>query len=600
MSTMTTERVITAMDIFADAERRIWHRSVPKPVAQKCLPRETGKGWELWREYLAERKVAVELGKISKSWPLLWSLPDGLQEIGACELIEQLVPRGRGRKQLGKPAAAAVSAWLAEAEKCSHEAYALQCLAVAHALPELTALDASDWWAALARLIVAVRQAEALEGDAQALAHELLAGELSLTLALQFPELIVCRTLQKPGIGNWSNSLVEWLDGEGLTHARHLPLLRPLLASWTRTLALARRAELKGLSDDAVTQYEWLTRQAISLTRGDGSQMLTHGSAGRWESDLLQAALQLAGDEEDRAAASVLLPGHKNGRVVKTIDLPDPSVYSEWAGVAMMRTAWARSGSRVLVTFDGPTCQIELDGPRGVVFSGTFPIEIAVDGRPLSATGEWEEVCWEADDEIDYLELEIDCSGGYRLQRQFLLAREDEFLFLADAVLGESAGEIGSSLRLPLVGGWQLEPTAETREAVLSAGKKGAQVIPPALPEWRSDPRFGSLREENGELVAAHTRRGRNLYNPLLIDLNRRRIGKQLTWRQLTVVEKLELQPQDVAVGYRVQVGSEQWLFYRSLAPAANRTVLAQNLVSEFLAARFDTDGEIETLIEIE
>ena len=59
-------------------------------------------------------------------------------------------------------------------------------------------------------------------------------------------------------------------------------------------------------------------------------------------------------------------------------------------------------------------------------------------------------------------------------------------------------------------------------------------------------------------------------------------------------------QPAAIAVGYRVQVGRAQWLFYRSLAPPANRSVLGQNLTAEFFAGRWNRDGSITELIRIE
>ncbi len=68
----------------------------------------------------------------------------------------------------------------------------------------------------------------------------------------------------------------------------------------------------------------------------------------------------------------------------------------------------------------------------------------------------------------------------------------------------------------------------------------------------------------------------------------------------MTIAENLQIQPAEVAVGYRVQLGKAQWLFYRSLARRANRTILGQNLSSEFLAGRFGKDGTTEELIEIE
>jgi hypothetical protein len=92
----------------------------------------------------------------------------------------------------------------------------------------------------------------------------------------------------------------------------------------------------------------------------------------------------------------------------------------------------------------------------------------------------------------------------------------------------------------------------------------------------------------------------RGLYAPLFFDLDRLRMTCPPTWRQLTVAALLASQPADVAVGYRVAVGRQQWLIYRSLAEKANRTLLGHNLSSEMLVASFDRSGEVVPLLEIE
>ena len=58
--------------------------------------------------------------------------------------------------------------------------------------------------------------------------------------------------------------------------------------------------------------------------------------------------------------------------------------------------------------------------------------------------------------------------------------------------------------------------------------------------------------------------------------------------------------PRDVAVGYRAQSGDEQWVVYRSLGHSANRTVLGQNISTEFVAGRFRDTGIIAEWIAIE
>jgi hypothetical protein len=124
--------------------------------------------------------------------------------------------------------------------------------------------------------------------------------------------------------------------------------------------------------------------------------------------------------------------------------------------------------------------------------------------------------------------------------------------------------------------------------------------MPLALPEWRSDPRGGTLDVQGGLLTLRQQATGQNLSAPLLLDLNRRRFARQRTWRQLTVAESLEVVTRDTAVGYRAQCGSDQWLIYRAMSGLGNRTVLGQNLATEFLFGRFTTSGDVDELIEIE
>jgi hypothetical protein len=62
----------------------------------------------------------------------------------------------------------------------------------------------------------------------------------------------------------------------------------------------------------------------------------------------------------------------------------------------------------------------------------------------------------------------------------------------------------------------------------------------------------------------------------------------------------MEIVPNDVAVGYRAQFGDDQWLFYRSLGPLGNRTLLGHNIAGEFCAGRFLDTGKFKEWIEIE
>jgi len=181
-----------------------------------------------------------------------------------------------------------------------------------------------------------------------------------------------------------------------------------------------------------------------------------------------------------------------------------------------------------------------------------------------------------------------------------LLAREDYFLFVADAVLGNRPARLEYRGCLPLREPVTLDPAKETWEGSIRGRWGRVRVLPLALPEWRVGTRVGSLLHTERGLELCQSVCGSSLFAPLFFDLKPRRMTRPLTWRQLTVAENRRIQPPDVAVGYRVMVGKDQWLIYRSLAEVGNRTLLGHNLSNELLVARFDREGEVEPLVEIE
>src|SRR5690606_6042261 len=110
-------------------------------------------------------------------------------------------------------------------------------------------------------------------------------------------------------------------------------------------------------------------------------------------------------------------------------------------------------------------------------------------------------ICWQSDHDVAYVELQTSLPGGLKVQRQIMLARDEEFLFLADAILGESEVPIVYRGSLPLAEKTYFIGEEETREGLLVSKKPQALVMPLALPEWRSDPRHGSLTADENRLT---------------------------------------------------------------------------------------------------
>jgi hypothetical protein len=481
--------------------------------------------------------------------------------------------------------------------------YALEALAWCHALPQLAGnLPPELWWDLLEHLLGAVAEAEATAWDHDRLTHQWLAGELPLTLSYLMGEITPCRKLGRPARRALSTGLVELLDGEGLPHAEHLPMLRPLLACWTRCRAIGNEAAKGCWNEAAQIQYEWLVRQALRLARPDGAHVFCLGQSGAWCQELFDAAIRLGGDDDDRRIAALVLPRPRKSKSPppRKRRLPASGVHSEWAGVGVLSAGWEPGAPRLAVLYPDRSVQLEFQCRGELLWTGRWELEICRDGRPVRPLGPWEEVCWVSDDDVDYLELEMSFQGGLCVQRQMALAKEDDLLLLADAILGDRPASLEYRGYLPLPEGTSFRPAEETREGYLKGRRRLALALPLALPEWRADRRVGSLTETDRGLELRQQGQGRAMYAPLAFDLRPRRMTRPFTWRQLTIAEDLDVQPNDVAVAYRLRLGKDQWLIYRALASKGNRTVLGHNLTSEMLLAQFDRSGEVDPLVEIE
>jgi hypothetical protein len=569
----------------------IWHRIAPRRVVEACGENDLPRGWTAWQKHLARRKNPAQPPFLDGGKPaLLWGLPADFIDTDFSRLVASFEANGLPNN--------------------SDLQQALQLLAAAYLLPKLSGqISAQSWWQLIEQFYELASEADQYRVDWPAdpvdvLRQQLLAGELPLALSYLFPEIRALRSLRAAARNVFSEALVELTDGEGLPHARLLPVFGPLFGCWTRARWLGENLARGAWSDKAEVQYQWLVRRAIRLADAEKRFVLRpRDSRSTWSKTLFRTALELAGDEADCAAAATALG---NGVLPTSAkfdrnDLPKPSLDSDWSAISVLAGGWSRSTPRLAVSYAGNKVQIELSARGEQIFIGAWNTQTQCDGKPAQIAGEWENLCWQSDSDCDFLELSIPLSEGLRIERQLLLARNDEVLYLADIVVSASgqARRLKHSLSLPLDDDAVWQPEAQTRDGVLRAGKLQAAVLPLALPEWRVDPRGGTLTEENGQLVLTQEATGRAMCCPLFFDLKPTRVKKERTWRQLTVAEWMEVLPRDVAVGFRAQSGRAQWLIYRSLGPSGNRTVLGHNIAGEFCAGRFRS-GKFEEWLEIE
>lgn len=603
------------------AARSRWHASAPAGIREAV----GADAWVRWQQHLAG-KAGQGLPKglsASQVHPLLWAAPARARSGLDIQGLERFVCRTDARR-VGRR----LDHWLARLPDAVPDAEcALEVLAWAHAMPSLAgALPEPRWWELLDGFLAATRVAPQIDPAKNPLAHQLLAGELPLTLARLFPEVRACREAAGSGQRTVTLGLMELLNADGLPHAAHWDTIYPLLACWTRCLALLEdgRSGRAPLNGSALRQYRLLVRHALRLMRPEGARGPDGQVGHAREFDWLRTAAQLSGSPWEPQIAKVVLgpvssPKKARGTASRS-RWPAPvaapsSIRSEPGEAAILRTDWSADSQQVTVAWHEPSIRIEIRSARQVFCAGPWTLDVEIDGRPARGASRWEEVCWVSDDDVDYLELQATLEGGHRVQRHLLLARADGFLWMGDSILGPNAtpGDNGQAatagdvaphrmacrMQLPLCPGVKASQASETWDVELRGPKAVARVLPLALPEWRCDQPRGELRTARGRLELRQEAEGRNLFATLFVDLQPNRAGRPLTWRQLTVGESLRRVPDDVAVGYRVQIGRQQWLFYRSLAAKDNRTLLGTNTADEMLAARF-AEGRAEALLQVE
>jgi hypothetical protein len=586
----------------------LWHSDAPQLLHDDCPANDPFGNWSVWRKHLAKREEPVAPRFLKwKNPPVLWGWPESLDRVELQSMFESF-------KTDNSIAAVAISGIAFDEITAPPELpLALQIVALAYALPELAGeLPAQKWWQIVERLHELASEAQQHRVDWPADPHDvlrqqLLAGELPLALHYLFPEVRALQELGKPARAALSEGLIELTDGEGLPHARLLGVLAPLFACWTRCRWLGERLKKGSWSRDAEHQYEWFVRNAIRLADAGGRYLLTPlDEAHGWSKESIATAIEFSGDRDDAAAAATaisrrVVPKSKDKKL-RSRKLPDPSLNSDWSGVSVMASGWSQTDARLAIAYTDRSLNFELSAGGERLFFGEWNQKTTCDGAAVEVTGEWERLCWETGKRYDFLELGIELSHGLRLERQLLLGREDRVLYLADIIMTTdgSLRRLHHTFSLPLDAAATWQPEFETRDGIVAGRKMRAAVMPMALGEWRSDPRGGSLYAENGRLVLSHEAHGRAMCCPLFFDLDRKRTKQQRTWRQLTVAEWMEILPHDVAVGYRAQSGSDQWLFYRSLGPCGNRTVLGQNIAGEFTAGPFLDSGKYKEWVEIE
>ena len=518
-----------------------------------------------------------------------------------------------------------IAKWIARSlPRHGDDAYVgLVSVAWIHGLRELgNSLPPKLWLEVLQGILTQVERAWSEKSPDELLPWMIWSCEVPLALATQLSHLggkdrMVTETLDRMALllEASSDDPTLWVHHGGRD-------LRALLASAVRTRWAADNLGARSWYAPQRKAIAQLAKIALSLTHIDGRPLLADQAIDSDDRELWPALFELCSPNKSlESLMSAVFPNRSIARSSESVRgngttkrlakkpvaarLPELGKYYAKAELATMRRNWKQDSARIAVDYARDPMWLDCVGPGGLrLLSGEWDLVIQKDGEVLETDVGWSDVCWFSDDDVDYLEIESAVEGRCRIQRQMMLVREEGLMFFSDTLLADEKGHWSIDSTWELGSDIEVRSSAKTHEAELlnsvKAGERCGLLLPLALPEWRRQPSSGKLRGESGKLVLHQEVNGTRLYCPLV--LSTRKIAKQpaFTWRHLTVAQDLEIQPSQIAQAFRVQIGKEQMVFYRSLAKTVRRSTMGLHLNSEFYAGRFDSDdAAFESIVEI-
>ncbi len=502
--------------------------------------------------------------------------------------------------------------------------------AIAECLDEARAADTADRWLACEAATWALgwmARSRRAGGSAGSLLERLVQIASSVTgqlesgdtfparfmfvLARLFADIEACRRFEPIAADAVTAEIDRLVSPRGTVHGTGGAAAVERVVRWCRFREVA--SVTGGPAWGAATDRRWreAATGAVRLLGRHGRSIASGGLLPISFTRPLLDAVNDLGRRRKRTVKAVRKPPRSAGKPRRFIrrDLHDAT-----AAVAIMRSGWDAASTRVLVDYSRPVPHLEIAVADRLLVAGPWTWTVSLGGQAVEPEGPWTMSCWESDRKATFLEITAPLPGGRQMERQIVLLPRDRVLLLADAVTTPSVaaghdrrpasaaaepGLLQMTTCLPLAAGLETEPAAETREVLVFDTGMRLTALPIAIAEWRGVG-TGTFAAGPDGLTLTQATEGSRCYAAMWLDLDPRRSGKPRTWRQLTVADTRINLPPHQAVGFRVQVGLEQWLLYRALDAPRNRTLLGCNVSCEFLLGRIKHDGTVQRLLEIQ
>ncbi len=440
-----------------------------------------------------------------------------------------------------------------------------------------------------------------------------------LTLGELFNDVAGCQQGAEVARENLCREVNECVGDDGGVGLKQSSEILSTVTRWVRCREIIRLTSNKLLVKELNKKIDEAVAFAVLLLGNNGRPATESGiESQRSVMPILQAASR--GRKKVAATVLALTEGRNTAGEVRwtEVGLCERALFDEEQKVAAFRSGWKRGATRVLVSYRDQSPYLEIVVGDRLVIEGRWGVSLRCNGKELPLVGAWRRTWWDASDNAIYLEISVDVEGGWRLERSVLLLPKDKVVLLADAIVipelkyGDQSEMLAAQIHLQsslcVTPSVAVNPCAETCEVFGTDGKPRFLAIPLALKEWRESCRGdGSLDVSGQQLELRQNAEAGRLYAPLWFDCNAGRLKRlleqpednQRTWRQLTVADTREAIRADQAVSFRVQSCLDQWLVYRSLDEARNRTALGCNMSSEFLVGRLAKNGVVKRLLEV-
>lgn len=433
-------------------------------------------------------------------------------------------------------------------------------------------------------------------------ARDTMPAAFVLTLSRLFRDIEACRITEIGATMALEEEITRLVSTDGSLGLSGSAIVIDRICRWARCRKLG--LETGSLPWDAATDEQFTASLATGLRLlGSRGRMLV--GVGRlpqhFTAALVDAAVGCTQRQKVQRTARAIATG-SGRKAAATKGLLACNHDDQEAAVAILRSGWTADSVRVLVEYRDAMPRLEVAVGDRLLLDGEWRWGVTCDSESLPAEGPWETNCLVTKRDAVYFEIKAPLAGGLQFERSVALLTIDRVVLLADAVTRRDgqppAGDLRLSATIPVSNGLEIDPAEETREIYLYDTAMRCLAMPLGLPEWRTGGR-GDFKLTPAGLTLEQHGQGR-MFAPVWFDCDARRLGEQVTWRQLTVADTRINLPPSMAAGHRVQVGLDQWLLYRSLDAPRNRTLLGCNVACEFLLGRVTPDGTVQRAIEIE